>query len=208
MQYSNNSNAAIRDLIGACPTYVGQYRQALVQIRERQHTLDVYTLDQKKQNLRINLLKIEQQRLESGAKSATNPLDVADFEIKAQLKGVEIEEIQLELSAQVDLVRDAYREIEVCKEEIARLSSEAGVWFENLPESEFQDLMTQEFKFKRLRWLVGRSLSPVLGVPPEALEVILEISDTERAEFLSLHHQLLQTLTPHFHFLTNHVTTD
>lgn len=178
LQLSSNSDAALAALIRANPTPAGRYRQAAMHLRDRLQALQTHERNERRAELRIAGLRLEQKRLERELGSET---EQAIAKNKAALIEIDIEEGEAELRLSRDLVDDARREADVCVSEIEAIRVETGIDFENMPAVVFQVHMHDEFRQKRIRWLAAGYLGPRLGIPVDRMEAILEYSPEERA---------------------------
>lgn len=189
MQFSTNSDEAIRALIRACPTPIGQYRQAMIQARDRAMALQQFEFGKKRKERQIAIMEAEREQILSSAATG-----VAEAQIRANraaLIELDIQEASFELSSTEQLVGDAQRELRVCHSEIDRIQRDTGIRFDLLSESEFQGLMTEDFQQKRLRWIASRTLAAQMGIPAEAAEAFLEIPVNERLDYFRKHADLL-----------------
>lgn len=178
LQLSSNSDAALAALIRANPTPAGRYRQAAMHLRDRLQALQVHERNERRAELRIAGLRLEQQRLQ---RELGSEIERAIAQNKVDLIELDIEEGEAELRLSRDLVDDARREADVCVSEIEAIRAETGLDFENMPAVVFQVHMHDEFRQKRIRWLAAGYLGPRLGIPVDRMEAILEYSPEERA---------------------------
>jgi len=178
MQYSSNSNAAIAALIRANPTPVGQYRQAAMHLRDRLQALQTHERSERRADLRIAGLRLEQQRLRIELGSE---IEQAIANNKADLIEIDIEEGEAELQLARDLIADAQREVDACRAEIEAIQKEVGISFDSISDADFQAHMGEDFRQKRFRWLAAGYLAPRLGIPADRMEALLELTPEERA---------------------------
>ena len=183
MQYSTNSNEAIRHTIRSCPTLAGQYRQANIQLRDRQQALRAYTLGtmKAKEEMEISLLRLEQHR-----KKRHRGIEDAIAQREAKVLAIEIQEKELALQDASDLEEDCRREIAVCQDEMERICREAGVDFAALPPADYQDHMTTDYQVKHARWLAAGVLSQQLRMPVDRCDALLELPEGDRLPRLRL----------------------
>jgi hypothetical protein len=178
MQFSSNSDAALAALIRANPTPAGRYRQAAMHLRDRLQALQAHERNERRAELRIAGLRLEQQRLQCELGSE---IEREIARNKSDLIELDIEEGEAEVRLSRDLVADARREADVCVSEIEAIRAETGLDFENMPAVVFQVHMHDEFRQKRIRWLAAGYLGPRLGIPIDRMEALLEYSPEERA---------------------------
>jgi hypothetical protein len=184
VQFSSNSNAAIAAMVSEHPTVIGQWRAAMMQLHDRQDALDSQDLER-----RITMNKIEkieeQIKLLSDGESASciaNILEVEGLEL-------EIEKLRLELTRSDRLVADAERELSVALRLVDQIVQQAGFDPAELTEAQQQELMTEEFHIKRLRWFVSQLSAPFTGVSPEVLEMFMSMP-SEQMQQIMLEHQI------------------
>lgn len=183
MQYSSNSNEALRSLIRSCPTLIGQYRQAKLQIRDRTIALQQYDFALRRHDLTIN----QKEKLRDCFHQS------GDCDDEAALINLEIAEAKFGIDRTNELIDDAVREIKVCEQELDRIRQESDIDFSELSQDEFQKLMVAEFRQKRVRWIAARTIAPQLGIPPESAEVLLELPEDDRESYLRKHHELVSS---------------
>lgn len=196
MQYSSNSDAAMRSLIRARPTLIGQFRQANLELFRRQQDLQAvgFQLRKDEQNLRIAQIEVEEMAITCGMLGARS--NGEKIECQRKLAEITAEEMALKLQTTSELAADTKRELRVCVSELERIVLEGqallGVNLELLDEAQFQALMAEEFKAKRSRYFAAQFLAPQLGVSAGALEELLEIPEDDRAEIMQLQTAYIQ----------------
>lgn len=182
MQYNTNSDAAIRAIIRACPTLIGQYRQAALQKRDRELALQQYQFAAKKQDIDLGLKLLEIEELE--ADKSGDRIDKRRRELLVQRLLVEIAEIEADAANTRELLDDALREVRVCDEELQRIVGELGTDPEALTTAEFQALMADEYREKVVRAIAAPVLAGHLGLTVESTVALLEVPLEERANYL------------------------
>jgi hypothetical protein len=184
VQYSSNSNEAMRSIVRSKPTLVGQYRQAILEFEKRSHDLQRAALSLEKQRQEIRLKRVQLGKL------IAQISDAEELQCRQTIATLEIQEAELDLNQTIKLTADAERELQVCQDEIERIKAIAPVDFATLDENQFQFLMSEEFKLRRVRHLVAQTVSHAIGFRPEVIEVLLEIPDEERSEYFQLHQEM------------------
>ncbi len=181
MQYSTNSDEALRFTIRSQPTLSGQYRQAVLQIRDRLQALENFKFSAAKaeQTLSIARIRREQHRL----KKPTGAVEFGTIEIwqaELNLLDIEIQQKTAELKQGFDLVDDAEREVEVCRREIERINIEANTDFAEMESSDFQVLMADDFRDRKSRAIA----SQLIAGSPTAIEMLIELPEGDRPDYL------------------------
>lgn len=189
MQYSPNSDEAVRALIRACPTLAGQYRQARLHLRDREEALRTHQIERSRHEHHRTLKEAERDSLINLCPA--DPDEHKVWAAKVALLELDLAQAQMGINYASDLVEDALREVSVCRAEIERINQEFGQDLGALPEAEFQQLMGLDFRQKRIRWIAARTLSASYGLPPDAMEALLEIPAQERVDYLVAHNQFL-----------------
>jgi hypothetical protein len=190
MQYSSNSNAGLAALIFSHPTPAGQYRQAMLQVRDRQHALEDFDLERRKQEQTILVKQAERLQV-----LAVHTKTVAEEQMqvaKAALIELEIEYATRQIQRTQELVDDALRELAFCQRAIEIICQQSQIDFQKLDEMGFQQLMAIDFAKKRDRWIASRILAMQAGLPIDAAEMLLEIPESERRETLRKAQLLLE----------------
>lgn len=177
MQYSTNSNEALRFTIRSHPTLAGQYRQAMVQARDRLQALEAFRLSSAK--IEQSIL-IDQCRLDQVQKTQPSPLNIAIWQAELELQKIEIEEKKQHLKQSLDLVEDARREVTVCNQEIDRIKEESNCDFAVMPLAEFQELMVDDFRQRKARAIAANL---IMG-GPAAIEMLIELPEVDRCDYL------------------------
>lgn len=174
MQLSSNSNAAILGIIYSCPTAAGQWRQAMIQGRDRRIALENYSLDRRKLLAEIELKQdelLQSRRLQRPS-------------AERELIQIEIERKEIEIQRCDELVEDAARELACCEAEAQRICEQAGIVFGELDAEQFQDYMVLDYQAKQVRWGASQVLAGVVGCSVDYAEHLLELPEEERAAYM------------------------
>ncbi len=176
MQYSTNSNAAILGEIRSACTPIGQYRKAALIARDKEHILETYRLERKRQDLKIEALKL---RIAKAKAEIDNTETRRLGEIQIEEWELEIAQLDLEIAQAEPLLEDVMRELWIAKNEMQRLCDEAQINFGELPAAEFQELMTAEYRDRQSRHQLAGIYAAQVGVPTDRLEALLELPQDE-----------------------------
>lgn len=189
MQYSTNSDEALRFMIRSQPTVAGQYRQAVLQIRDRLLALEnfKFSVAKAEQALALTRIRLEQHQ----RKKPVGVLTFGEIEIwqtELNLFDIEIQQKTSELKQGFDLVDDAEREVEVCRREIERCNTEASTDFAEMGSDDFQRLMSDDFRDRKARAIS----SQLIAGSPTAIEMLIELPEGDRADYLERVSTLVQ----------------
>lgn len=194
-QYSSNSNAAVEAIIKAHPTLIGQYRAAWMHITDREDSLVEQRIGEALTYNKIAQLELTKEQL----MQKLSQLEEGGFEyrrVTLQVQGLtlRIEKAGVDLGRAQRLVSDAIRERDIAKQQLQRIIQDAGVEIGELTSDQFQLLMTEEYNRKLDRWLVAHTTAPQLGIAPEAIEHLLELSPERLQEVILSHQTLLMAM--------------
>ena len=192
MQYSSNSNEALRWLVRSQPTPAGQYRQARLQMEDRLAALRANELNLKKieANIALKELSIREKDFGIGglvwtsaiASGMASDIDKERARQEIVLLRIEIEEMEDERADAARLVADARREMEFCQSELQRILDTTGLDFKD-PE-EFQAQMAQDFHERQIRHLAAGRLALQLGISREDALLVLEAPTEYRGVYI------------------------
>jgi hypothetical protein len=210
MQYSTNSNEAMRSIIRSKATLIGQYRQARLELEQRYNTLTHTGFELKR--LKIQRDAAVEERADLQKKIDLGLSDRAT-RTRLALLDVDIEEFDHNLRSTCELVQDVRREYAVCQQEIERITNAAGTDLGQLPDDVFQSGMTTEYRRNLIRHVAARTLQPITGLPWEAIETVLEIPEADRPEYIALLHETQQQFVNSFQpsnksFANEHFNTE
>lgn len=194
MQRSSNSNWSTEQIIRARPTFVGQYRQAVIQKEDRLWNAEEIQRDMRIRDHEIALLLLDISELEEALLTNSG----RNYErILHQIEILKEKVSRAELLSFKDKQRldDNMREAAVCEAELMRVRAESGMDFSALDEDEFQMQMAEESKRFLARNLASAQLSAMTNMPMMASEAWLSHLGVQD-ELIALKDSYLEEVMP------------
>lgn len=187
MQYSSNSDAAMRAIIRSRPTLVGQYRQAQLEIHRRSQDLQAVTFQLRREQIDLEMARLE---VAKAREECGTGIDAEIAQCRQEKAAIDAEEIEFKIKTTSKLAADTEREIRVCQDELSKILEEGrsllGVDLSQINEAGFQTLMAEEFNAKRSRFFASQFLSTYTGLQPGVIEELLEMPESDRIQILEM----------------------